>query len=82
MEIGETGEHGQAAVGAVVLVSKLVLDNAIILLRKTVEEIAVAALKQCPPATKTFVRGIRLIAALQFIVFPVDIPLNLRILYT
>ena len=45
MEIGETGEHGQAAVGAVVLVSKLVLDNAITLLRKTVEGIAVAAIK-------------------------------------
>ena len=58
MEIGETGEHGQAAVGAVVVVAKLVLDNAITLLRKTVEEIAVAALKQCPPATKTFVRVI------------------------
>ena len=55
MEIGETGENGQAAVGAVVLVSKLVLDNAITLLRKTVEEIAVAALKQCRLAT-TFVR--------------------------
>ena len=58
MEIGDTGENGEAAVGAVVLVSKLVLDNAITLLRKTVEEIAVAALKQCPPATKTFVRVI------------------------
>ena len=58
MEIGETGEHGQAAVGAVVLVSKLVLDNAITLLRNSVEEIAVAALKKCRPATKTFVRVI------------------------
>ena len=58
MEIGETGEHGQAAVGAVVLVPKLVLDNAITLLRKTVEEIAMAALKKCRPATKTFVRVI------------------------
>ena len=58
MEIGDAGEHGQDALGAVVLVPKLVLDNAITLLRNTVEEIAVAALKQCPPATKTFVRVI------------------------
>ena len=55
MEIGETGEHGQAAVGAVVLVPKLVLDNAITLLRKTVEEIAVAAIKKGRPATHTLV---------------------------
>ena len=46
MEIGETGEHGQAAVGAVVVVAKLVLDNAITLLRKMGEEIAVAAIKK------------------------------------
>ena len=58
MEIGETGEHGQSAVGAVVLVSKLVLDNAITLLRKTVEEIAVASIKYGLPATHALVRVI------------------------
>ena len=58
MEIGETGEHGQAAVGAVVLVPKLVLDNAITLLRKTVEEIVVAAIKKASPATQSLVRVI------------------------
>ena len=58
MEIGETGEHGQAAVGAVVVVAKLVLDNAITLLRKTVEEIAVAAIKKGRLATHTLVRVI------------------------
>ena len=58
MEIGKTGEHGQAAVGAVVLVPKLVLDNAITLLRKTVEEIVVAAIKKASPATQSLVRVI------------------------
>ena len=58
MEIGETGEHGQAAVGAVVVVAKLVLDNAITLLRKMVEEIAVAAIKKVRPATHNLVRVI------------------------
>ena len=58
MEIGETGEHGQAAVGAVVVVAKLVLDNAITLLRKMVEEIAVAAIKKGRPATHILVRVI------------------------
>ena len=78
MEIGETGKHGQAAVGPVVLVSKLVLDNAITLLRNTVEEIAVAALKQCRPATKTFVRVI----TMDNCILTIYIPLNLDTLYT
>ena len=60
MEIGETGEHGQAAVGAVVLVSKLVLDNAITLLRKTVEQIAAAGIKKPRPATHKLVLVIRM----------------------
>ena len=58
MEIGETGDHGQAAVVAVVVVAKLVLDNAITLLRKTVEKIAVVAIKKGRPATHTVVRVI------------------------
>ena len=58
MEIGETGEHGQAAVGAVVVVAKLVLDNAITLPRKMVEEIAVAAINKVRPATHNLVRVI------------------------
>ena len=58
MEIGETGEHGQAAIGTVVVVAKLVLDNAITLLRKTVEEIVVAAIKKASPATQSLVRVI------------------------
>ena len=60
MEIGETGEHGTAVVGAVVVVAKLVLDNAIILLRKTVEEIAVAEMKKPRHATHRLVRVIRM----------------------
>ena len=55
MEIGETGEHGTAVVGAVVVVAKLVLDNAITLLRNMVEEIAVAAIKIVRPATHNLV---------------------------
>ena len=56
MEIGETGEHGQAAVGAVVVVAKLVLDNAITLLRITGGENAVAKTKIAQPAKQTLVR--------------------------
>ena len=66
MEIGETGKHGlalgiaclPAALRPVVVVAQLVLDNAITLLRKMVEEIAVAAIKKGRPATHILVRVI------------------------
>ena len=66
MEIGETGKHGlalgiaclPAALRPVVVVAQLVLDNAITLLRKTVEEIVVAAIKKASPATQSLVRVI------------------------
>ena len=66
MEIGETGKHGlalgiaclPAALRPVVVVAQLVLDNAITLLRKMVEEIAVAAIKKVLPATHTIVHVI------------------------
>ena len=58
MAFGDTGEHGQAAVGAVMVVVKLVLENAITLLRKMVEKIAVAVIKEGRPATHKLVRVI------------------------
>lgn len=58
MEIGETGEHGQAALGAVMVAAKLVLGNAITLLQKTGEETAVVAIKKARPATLKLVQVI------------------------
>ena len=55
MEIGETGHRGQAAVGAVVVASNIVLDTAITLLRKMEGEIAVAAIEKLRPATHKIV---------------------------
>ena len=43
MEIGEAGDDGKAAVGAVVVVQKLVLENAITLLQKMGEILALVA---------------------------------------
>ena len=58
MEIGETGEHGEAVVGDVVVVAKLVQENAITLLGKTGGEIAGAVILKFRPATQNSARVI------------------------
>ena len=72
MEIGDTGDHGQAAQRAVVVASKLVLDNAIILLQTMVGDIAVAVMRKVLPAVHKLVQVIT-IANCHFIVDPVEI---------
>ena len=75
MEIGDTGYHGQAAQRAVVVASKLVLDNAIILLQKMVGGIAVAVMRKVLRAVHKLVQVIT-IANYYFIVDPVEIIFN------
>ena len=61
MEIGDTGYHGQAAQRAVVVASKLVLDNAIILLQIMVGDIAVAVMRKVLTAVHKLVQVITIV---------------------
>ena len=61
MEIGVLGDHGQAAQRAVVVASKLVLDDAIILLQIMVGDIAVAVMRRVVTAVHKLVQVITIV---------------------